>query len=211
MNRAIVLLFIGTDLFSILSGPYDQLADYIPDFRFILYDLSRYSDEDIKGTMLSRTVLLLLKHIFDADIADKLPGILSLLRELMDKSTGLQFLETIIRYLFSAAEKMGVDEIEKIVKKSLSDKQGDVIMTIADQLRMEGRMEGEKKGFNQGIQIAIASILEGIELGLDLKFGKDGLNFMPQIRNIHDLNKLKIIMREIKVAKSPDDLKTVLN
>jgi len=197
----------GTDLFSMISGPYDQLADYIPDFRFILYDLSRYSDEDIKGTVLSKTVLLLLKHIFDADIADKLPGILSLLRELMDKSTGLQYLETIIRYLFSTMEQMGAGEIDKILKKSLSDKQGDVIMTIADELRMEG----EKKGYAQGIQIAIESILESIELDLDLKFGKDGLNFMPQIRSINDINKLKTIMREIKVAKSSDDLKSMLN
>ena len=84
-------------------------------------------------------------------------------------------------------------------------------MTIADELRMEGRMEGKKEGYDQGIQIAITSILEGIELGLDLKFGKDGLSFMPQIRSINDLNKLKTIMREIKVAKSPDDLKSILN
>jgi predicted transposase YdaD len=55
-------------LTSLLSGPVEELAGYIPDFAFELYDLHRYSDDQIKGTILSRVVLLLFKHIRDPDL-----------------------------------------------------------------------------------------------------------------------------------------------
>jgi hypothetical protein len=43
-----------------LSGPTDDLAGYIPDFGFELYDLHRFSDDQIKGTIMSRAMLI--KH-----------------------------------------------------------------------------------------------------------------------------------------------------
>jgi predicted transposase YdaD len=55
-------------LTSLLSGPVDDLAGYIPDFGFELYDLHRYSDDEIKGNIASRLGLLLLKHIRDPDL-----------------------------------------------------------------------------------------------------------------------------------------------
>lgn len=32
--------------------PNESFLEFTPDFRFILYDLSRYSDDDIKGEIL---------------------------------------------------------------------------------------------------------------------------------------------------------------
>jgi predicted transposase YdaD len=84
-------------LSSLLSRPVDELAGYIPDFAFELYDLHRYSDDQIKGTIMSRVILLLFKHIRDPDLPQKLPGILALMQKLMEKETGLQWLEVVIR------------------------------------------------------------------------------------------------------------------
>ena len=92
-------------LASLLSGPVDELAGYIPDFGFELYDLHRYSDDQIKGTIASRVILLLLKHIRDPDLRQKLPGIFALMRTLMERETGLQWLEVVVRYLASALEQ----------------------------------------------------------------------------------------------------------
>ncbi len=47
-------------LTSLLSGPAGDLAGYIPDFGFELYDLHRYSDDEIKGPIMSRVVMLRL-------------------------------------------------------------------------------------------------------------------------------------------------------
>ena len=69
-------------LTSLMSGPVEDLVGYIPDFGFELYDLHRFSDDEIKGTISSRVILLLLKHIRDPDLKQKLPDILSLLKAL---------------------------------------------------------------------------------------------------------------------------------
>jgi hypothetical protein len=50
-------------LASLLSGPVEDLTEYIPDFGLELHDLHRFSDDEIKGIIISRVVLLLLKHI----------------------------------------------------------------------------------------------------------------------------------------------------
>jgi len=92
-------------LASLLSGPVEDLAGYIPDFGLELYDLHRFSDDEIKGTIISRVILLLLKHIRDPDLQQKLPDILALLKTLMEKETGLQWLEVVIRYLTSVRDE----------------------------------------------------------------------------------------------------------
>jgi len=72
-------------LTSLLSGPKDDLAGYIPDFGFELYDLHRFSDDQIKGTIMNRVMLLLFKYVFKPELQHKLPEIFSLLRTLMNK------------------------------------------------------------------------------------------------------------------------------
>jgi hypothetical protein len=70
-----------------------------PDFSFILFDLSKYSDDQIKGAVLSKVGVLLFKHVFTPGYEEKLPEILGLLKALLEKQTGLQYIETIIRYI----------------------------------------------------------------------------------------------------------------
>jgi hypothetical protein len=50
-------------LASLLSGPVEDLTGYIPDFGLELYDLHRFSDDEIKGTIIGRVILLLLYSI----------------------------------------------------------------------------------------------------------------------------------------------------
>ena len=45
--------------------------------------------------------MLLFKHIFNPDLREKLPGIFSLMNDLLEQDTGLKHLETLLRYLFS--------------------------------------------------------------------------------------------------------------
>ena len=55
----------------------------MPGFEYLLYDLSEYSDEEIKGAVVLRVAFLLLKHIFSSDLPGKFPGILGLLKDLL--------------------------------------------------------------------------------------------------------------------------------
>ena len=188
-------------LTSLLSGPVDELAGYIPDFGFELYDLHRYSDDQIKGTIASRVVLLLLKHIRDPDLQQKLPGIFALMRTLMEKETGLQWLEVVILYLTSALEEedLSVKQIQEIAEEAISKETGEYVMTLAEKLRNEGEAKGRLEGLK-----------EGIELGITLKFPEDINTVMAKVNKLDDLDTLAAITKTIKIAKDISEILALL-
>jgi predicted transposase YdaD len=63
--------------------------------------------------------------------------------------------------------------------------------------------EGEARGRRQ-------EMLSGIELGLELKFGSEGLQLMPEISQISNLERLKAIQQAIKTVNSVDELKQII-
>src|SRR6056297_372786 len=140
-------------LISLLSGPVDELAGYIPDFGFELYDLHRYSDNQIKGTIASRVILLLLKHIRDPDLPQKLPGIFALMRTLMKKETGLQWLEVVVRYLASALDEneLSWEQIKEIAEEAISKETGEYVMTLLEKTKNEGKQEGYRQAIELGM------------------------------------------------------------
>jgi hypothetical protein len=180
-----------------LEGPVDIMADYIPDFRYVLYDLSKYSDNDIKGTINARVVMLIFKHIFENDFSQKLPGIFSLLKDLSEKETGLQYFESLIKYIFSNVEDITTEQFQTIVSNTLSEDKGDMIMTLAEQLENKGL----KKGLEQGL-------VEGIEFAVSIKFGDtdDCKTVITKIKNIKDINRLKALKGIIKSARTVPEL-----
>ena len=62
----------------------------------------------------------------------------------------------------------------------------------------------ERLGIEKGLR---DGLLEGIEVCLEIKFGQEGLNLMPEIRQIADFEKLEAILQAIKSASSPDELR----
>ena len=60
--------------------------------------------------------------------------------------------------------------------------------------------EGEKRGEKQ-------AILSSIELSLEIKFSQEGLQFMPKISQVADLERLKNIQRSILTVNSLDELR----
>jgi predicted transposase/invertase (TIGR01784 family) len=184
-------------LTSLLSGPVDDLAGYIPDFGFELYDLHRYTDDEIKGTIASRLALLLLKHIRDPDLDRKLPGIFALLRTLMEKETGLQWLEVVIRYLASARDKkvLSWKQIQEIAAKAISEEAGRFVMTL------------EEKTLTRG---EIKAFREGIELGITYKFPGDIDAVMTEVNKIDDPATLKEITKAVHTAKDISEIMALL-
>jgi len=72
--------------------------------------------------------------------------------------------------------------------------------------REEGLTEGLAKGLTEG---RAEGRTEGIEVALELKFGEAGLRLMPEIRAIADEAKLESVLRAIRTAASPEDLRRV--
>ena len=60
--------------------------------------------------------------------------------------------------------------------------------------------EGERRG-----------IISGIEVALEIKFGSEGLQLMPQISQITDLEQLKVIQRGVKTVNSLEELQRLIS
>jgi predicted transposase/invertase (TIGR01784 family) len=88
-----------------LSGLFDPMAKdrvwrrYLPDFEYYLCDLSRYSDEELKGAEGLSAALKLLKHIFRRDLSAKLPDVfIETVRDLPEQRAQEQ-MTTMVSYL----------------------------------------------------------------------------------------------------------------
>jgi predicted transposase/invertase (TIGR01784 family) len=51
-----------TKFSDIMDDSASLLAAYVPDFEYVMLDLTQYSDAEIKGAVLSRVVMLLFKR-----------------------------------------------------------------------------------------------------------------------------------------------------
>jgi hypothetical protein len=130
----------------------------VPDFQYLLTDLSRYRDEEIRGAVMVRATLLVFKYIFSDELRDRLQAILELLNELVRKRTGLEYLETVLRYVARAAETLSPDELRRAVRQALTE--GDTIMpTIAEQWVQQGLEQGLQRGISQGEALALTRLL----------------------------------------------------
>jgi len=137
-------------------------------------------------------------------LQNALPGnILALMRELMKKDTGLQYLETIFLYLSSAVNEVSTETLKEIVEQAFSGREGEYIMTLAEKLRMEGKIEGKIKGEIKGLR-------QAIELGMTLKFPDRMYSVMSRIMDINDISLLVKIKDAIKTARDDSDIMALL-
>ncbi len=135
------------------EGIDENLKQFLPSFNYILNDLSQYTDEEIAKKyheIKTRTALLLMKNIFDDEVLKKkAPFIFYGSQQLVNTETGEKFFTTTIFYLLDHMEK----EFEEITEtiKTITNKGGDIAMTIAMQLKQKGKQEGIQEGIQKGV------------------------------------------------------------
>ena len=89
----------------------------------------------------------------------RLPAILSLMRSLLEKETGMQYIETVLRYILGTADGIGIDDLKTIVANNLSESQENTIISLAEKIKQEGRVEGRMEGRMEGEFELLAKII----------------------------------------------------
>jgi len=137
------------DHLSNLYQCHSQYKKLIPDFAYEVIDLTKYEDYQIKGIVYLRVAALVMKYYFRKDLNHKLPEILSLLSDLIQQKTTLNFLEVVLEYI---GTNKNIDEKAMIVNlEKAFDKKGNEIMhSVADKWINRGIIEGEKRGIIEG-------------------------------------------------------------
>jgi hypothetical protein len=122
-----------------------------------------------------------------------------------------------LRYLVTAAETITERDLQEAFAATIPG--GDLIVaTIAQQWIAQGFEKGLQQGFQQALQQGIQQgqqqglrqgLLDGITLGLELKWGTEGLRLLPEIGPIEDVYLLRAIHEGLKRASTPEELRQI--
>ncbi|MEG6534230.1 Rpn family recombination-promoting nuclease/putative transposase [Caldifermentibacillus hisashii] len=185
-----------------------NVKEYLPNFHYLLYDLSEYSDEEIKGNAQLRIMLKLLRDVASKSTEEFLRSFYEAshaLLEIEDKQKGIEFFEITLRYVFNAVRDLTKKDMERIVRQieTTFPEGSEVAMTLADILREEGMQEGLEKGRQEGASQALAKT--ALQL-LTEKFGALPEDLKEDIKEA-DLATLETILQNIFKYQSIDDVK----
>ncbi|GAB6160974.1 Rpn family recombination-promoting nuclease/putative transposase [Desulfothermus naphthae] len=173
--------------FSYLFGEIEkELNKYIPEFNYLLYDLSTLSDEKIKGRVILKATLMALKYLTTPEPGKHLKGIFSLFKELGESNTPLQYLETLLRYIASASDKIEEKDITEAIKQI--GKEADIMPTLAEKWIEQGEQQGMIKGM----------VLDAQEMVLEALIERFGLikpDLSVKIKGIVNREVLKSLLK----------------
>jgi hypothetical protein len=162
------------------AGP-EATRPYFPDFRYHLSDLTTYSDEESRGQVTLQVALLVVKHIFRDDLPDRLPGILSVARELAQKRTGLEFLETLLRYVTLATDRVTTTDLQEAVDTAFPEIGRTLMTTLAE------------RWMEQGVQQATHDYILEV---LETRFDHVPEDIAYQVKQVNDVSLLKRLHRQ---------------
>ena len=174
---------IGNTLGNLIKGYEDLPKDikrYIPNYEYLLYDISEYTDDEIKGSAYLRIMLTVLRDIFTKDeteIYKTFEKAAEYIKELENKQSGIEYFETMMRYIFSARTDLTKETANEIMSKleTTYPEGSELLMTLAQAFREEGKEEGIMKGMERGMEVGARkkelelvrnALNEGIEIEL---------------------------------------------
>jgi len=191
---------------------YNELPEdiklLIPNYRYLLYDFSNFTDEEIKGEVRNIITIKIMRDIQKRGIG-AISEILSeaaiLLQQLEDKQAGLEYFEILVRYVFGTRSDFTKHDYDGLIRKiEITYPEGsEMIMTLAEKFREEGLMQGMEKGMEKGETKALART--AIKL-LTRKFDSVPENLKQGIAEL-DVPTLEVIIDNIFEYNSLDDVK----
>jgi len=107
-----------------------------------------------------------------------------------------------------------------IIKTNIIDKSRKEVIeemgkTMAQVWIEQGMQRGMQQGMQQGLQQGLQQgkkegLYEAISLGLELKYGTNGLALMEKILKIESVGKLEVIKEAVKIAKSMEEVEKLI-
>jgi len=153
--------------------------------------------------------MLLFKHVFDPAFEEKLPGIFKLLNDLMQQETGLQYMQTLLRYLIANIEDMSSEKLKSIVEGSMSEKEGETVMTFANTMLGKSFYQGVEQGMQQGM---LQELKEAVMDLMDIRYGTLGEtdHVKRLINTMGNIERLKALKHKIKSGASIAEITSMM-
>ena len=155
---------------------------YLPDFRYEVASVADIRETELFDSVLFRAAIRLMRHIFDPDLADKLPQIWAEFRNLAWGPETQGFLIVMLSYVTSAT-KVSNAQLVHSLELAVPEQEEALMATLA--------REWMKQGIEQGIEQGRQALLDSLRFGLKVRFGTEGEQFIQEIPDVRDLSKLQ--------------------
>jgi predicted transposase/invertase (TIGR01784 family) len=163
------------DLFNLAAGVAPLLQPYLPDFRYELLDLSKAHPDKAEMAAQLKLALVLMKLAREKDLGGFLVWLVDWMRQ-----GGIEVPERFLRLCFAYTFNVDTTLDAHTFASNLHqlDQLKEPAMTIAQQLRAEGRLEGERKGELKGAIKGQIRLMQDV-LG-DTERGAEALDTMSE-------------------------------
>lgn len=149
-----------------MTKMHHELRQYLPEFDYVLIDLSRLDDERIlnfRSQFLALSTSLLKYHDGNKHVAFVRQHITSMLSKIAEADLRT-IIEPTFLYLLETSDLTGYEIVA--IFSTVSKQTENVAMTAADQLRLEGRVEGRAEG---RVEATYKLVKGALKLGMDAK------------------------------------------
>jgi len=144
----------------------DELKPFLLNYRYFLFDTNSWdmeteTDDELKSNVFLLSTIALMKYAYSEDY----DGIEAVFRFWHEKGF-LEEIENVIYFLLyiSETKKLDREQMEKLLEKNRIDG-GDIMLTLAETLRNEGRKIGIDEGKKEAsIKIARELLNDGFSL-----------------------------------------------
>ncbi len=129
------------------KGVDDSLTRFIPNFEYLLFDISRFSDNEIfnfKNRFLALSLILLKNSRVKSYLSNIATSFIQLVRDIENQGD-MNYIKSAFIYTFYTLEGLTKQEIITIFKQ-VSSKTEQITMSIAEELKTEGKIEGKIEG-----------------------------------------------------------------
>jgi predicted transposase/invertase (TIGR01784 family) len=194
----------------LLDLPVD-LGIHPPELEYLLIDLSRIPDQLLRDRLELELSLSLLRHIRDENFLDFFQQMVSLLAELRLRKTGLEYLETILRYVYYSRSEDEWDDLVDLLRQSDPVIQEVAMTTIAEHLINKGKAAGLEQGIEQGIEEGKLFEAHDVLLeDLEEQFGQVPPRLAEKVRQIQNRDTLRMLRRQRKTCRTLDEFDHLL-
>jgi predicted transposase/invertase (TIGR01784 family) len=181
---------VPTELAPLLDPP-PELQRFTPGFRYLIADLTRLTDDDVRSTGVARMAILAMMHVFRDDLRRSLARITEALETVPETEAVREALEVLGRYLSAASDQVSRTDLEEAARKTLPGKEGErIVATLAEQWMEEG---------------AIATARESVLQVVEVRFGAVPDDLRRRIEAIEELSVLRELHKTAVAAPSLED------
>ncbi|MCF6197940.1 MAG: Rpn family recombination-promoting nuclease/putative transposase [Hyphomicrobiaceae bacterium] len=147
---------IPTSFAAMCEDARDELAPYLPDFEYMLIDLSEIDDGDLSSDQRLRAFLTVMKHIQRSDFLDHTGTIMAELHHLEPVD-----IITILRYVIRKwRDRISRKTIDGLVLDVALEKREKIMGSVVDEWIEQGYKQGKAEGKTEGVAGMLSKMLE---------------------------------------------------